>query len=179
MLLTVTDEANASTDASSQVVVLSADGNGPPVPVLADGPRVGPAPFTVQLNGQLSFDPDGDPLSFTFEFSGGDGSENEFVEGSAVVTKTFDTEGVYQVVMSVDDGNVPPADIPFIETEIRVTSAGSASEPPPGTDVPVDDPAAGSHTQRPGGTFCGFGMLPAFFASLLGLGMMRFVRRRF
>ena len=177
--LTVTDDENASDDFRLDVVVVSALGNRPPEPVLADGPRVGPAPFTVQLNGQLSFDPDGDSLDFTFEFSGGDGSENEIIEGAAVVTKTFDAEGVYKVVMSVDDRKVAPADIPSIEAEIRVTSAITGTEPPPGTDVPDDEPSAGSHTQRTTGSFCGLGMLPAFFASLLGLGMLRFGRRRF
>jgi len=180
VLLTVTDDENASVDTTRQVVVLSAVGNRPPVPVLADGTRIGPAPLTVQLNGQLSYDPDGDPLSFRFEFTGGNG-EDEVLEGNSVVTKTFEIEGVYTVVMKVDDGIVAANDVPSVSAQIRVTSPITVPEPPPGTDKPPTETPAGSHTQRPTGTgaFCGFGMLPAFFASLLGLGVLRLSRRRF
>ena len=152
--------------------------NLPPVPVLVDGPRVGSAPFTVQLDGRLSYDPDDDPLNFIWEFSDESG-ETEIIEGIGFIIRTFETVGVYQVVMRVDDGRVEDDEIPFVTTEIRVTAPLVLPDPvDPGAGFPDDDPPAGSHEQRPPSMVCGFGMLMGLFVSLVGLSVMRLHRRR-
>ncbi|MCH7994696.1 MAG: PKD domain-containing protein, partial [Planctomycetes bacterium] len=180
VLLTVSDEFNASADAVQQITVLSSTaGNRPPVPILVDGPRVGAAPFTVELDGRLSFDPDDDPLTFIWEFSDENGVTETF-EGGGFITRTFDTVGTYMVVMKVDDGErADDEELPFVTDEILVTAAPDLPDPvDPGLGVPDDDPPAGSHTQRPSSVPCGFGMLTGLFVSLLGLSVMRLHRRR-
>ncbi|MCH9001169.1 MAG: PKD domain-containing protein [Planctomycetes bacterium] len=179
VLLTVSDELNASADAMQQITVLSAAGNRPPVPILVDGPRVGAAPFTVQLDGRLSFDPDNDPLRFIWEFSDENGEIETFEENDGFITRTFDIVGTYMVVMKVDDGERADDELPFVTDEIRVTSPVVLPDPvDPGLGVPDDGPPAGSHAQRPSSVPCGFGMLTGLFVSLLGLSVMRLHRRR-
>jgi PKD repeat protein len=55
---------------------------------------------TITFNGSLSYDPDGDPLIFTWDFDDGNfGSGN-------VTTHSFSQKGMYNVSLTVNDGQV-------------------------------------------------------------------------
>ena len=71
--------------------------NTPPVPVVEVHPTLGEAPLFVQADASQSFDPDGDPLSFSWEFGDGTGAE-----GITVVHR-YDAEGDYLLTLTVAD----------------------------------------------------------------------------
>jgi pectate lyase len=70
---------------------------------------------TVTLDGRGSADPDGDPLSYQWNF--GDGS----VASGAVVTHSYNTSGVYTATLTVGDGKLSDSD----STLITVTANSS------------------------------------------------------
>src|SRR5215203_579584 len=76
-----------------------ADGNLPPTPVASATPQEGPAPLTVQFKGSDSSDPEGDPLTYDWNFGDGSphGSEPDPVH-------TYTDAGSYTARLTVDDG---------------------------------------------------------------------------
>lgn len=81
--------------------------NQPPKPAIAiaEGNPYGPAPLEITFDISASFDPDGEILSFTFDF--GDGSEP--AEGSNLsepIIHTYEDSGTYfaRVTVTDDDG---------------------------------------------------------------------------
>ncbi|HEX6852458.1 MAG TPA: PQQ-dependent sugar dehydrogenase [Candidatus Polarisedimenticolaceae bacterium] len=72
--------------------------NGQPHAVAFAAPNSGLAPLTVQFDGTASNDPDQDPLAYAWEF--GDSTSSS----EAAPQKTYTTNGVRQVVLTVDDG---------------------------------------------------------------------------
>ena len=81
--------------------------NQPPKPAItvAEGNPYGPAPLEITFDISASFDPDGEILSFTFDF--GDGSEP--VTGSNLsepIIHTYEDSGTYfaRVTVTDDDG---------------------------------------------------------------------------
>ena len=179
--LTVSDKFNASTEAEPKTITVlsSTGGNRPPVPHLVNGPRVVEVGEPIQLDGRLSSDPEDDPLTFIWEFIDESGEIKTADTDGGFITWTFETAGVYMVVMKVNDGErAEDEELPFVTEEIRVTTAQSLPEPEdPGQDVPVSEQPAGSHTQRPSSMPCGFGMLTGLFVSLFSLSVMRLHRR--
>jgi PKD repeat protein len=173
--LTVTDTSNASHDARMTITVRSIEGNRDPLAFIGTGPRTGTVPLTLTFNGENSFDPDGDPLTFRWEFYLGE-TLNGTATGPAV-TYTFSQEGVYSVILEVSDGRggVTPSGAEIVQVTARVPGPGNdndnGGDEEPGRDIPD------SADQRNGG-FCGLGMLTSFFGSLLGLSVMRLTRRR-
>jgi PKD repeat protein len=86
--------------------------NQPPKPVvaIAEGSPYGPAPLTVVFDISGSFDPNGEIVSFTFDF--GDGGET--VEGtdlSEPIEHTYDEPGSYFAKLSVTDDRGTSASI--------------------------------------------------------------------
>lgn len=74
------------------------EGNAPPVAHATATPLAGAAPLLVQFDGTHSFEPDGDALTYSWDF--GDG-------GSSVLpapAHLFSDPGTYAVVLTVDDG---------------------------------------------------------------------------
>ena len=69
--LTVNDGRGGTHSAEVAVVVDPPSGNRPPTAVISASPESGTVPFTVTLDGQGSSDPDGDPLSYTWQFADG------------------------------------------------------------------------------------------------------------
>lgn len=73
--------------------------NRSPVARATASPTHGNLPLDVSFDGTGSFDPDGDPLSYDWDF--GDGSAH----GSGATTShTYTTSGVYTVTLTVSDG---------------------------------------------------------------------------
>ena len=175
--LTVTDEESVSDDASVTLVVASNEGNQAPLAFIGTGPRTGTAPFTLTFNGENSYDPDGDPLTMTWEVMLDDQLISE--PTGSVITYTFGSEGVYSIVLRVDDGR---GGIATTEPEVvRVTARvddGNTNTNDNTNDNGSESPIRDSADQRPA-SFCGIGMLTSMFASLLGLSMLRLTRRRF
>ncbi len=72
--------------------------NHAPVAVLSVvGPEEGPTPFTVQLDGSASYDPDDDPLEYLWLFSDGD------YASESVTEHEFISSGRYEVRLVVSD----------------------------------------------------------------------------
>jgi PKD repeat protein len=175
--LTVRDEKNASRTLDGLVAVTATTGNRPPVAMIGTGLRTGSAPFTVQLNGANSFDPDGDPLEFRWEFREDD--EVIDVVAGETIARVFTAQGTSTVELRVSDGR---GGIAFAGPEtIRVTAPVVIPPPDddePGQDIPDDDgEIPDSADQRPP-SVCGMGMLMGMVGSLVGLLLMAVSRRR-
>lgn len=72
-------------------------GNTPPVPVVEIHPTSGEAPLFVKAEASQSFDPDGDSLSFSWDFGDGTSAEGQSVE------HRYDAEGEYLLTLTVTD----------------------------------------------------------------------------
>lgn len=99
-------------------------GNNPPTAQIAADVVQGPAPLTVQFSAADSTDPDGDPLSYAWNF--GDGQSATTATNST--THTYTTPGDYAAVLTVTDGRSGLADAGVV---INVTD--------PDTDPGDDD----------------------------------------
>jgi len=162
--LTVRDESNLAMNATQSVIVRGLESNAVPVAVVTQGRRSGSAPLTLTFDASLSYDTDGDALTFTWDF--GDGSEPST---GMTVTHTFNEEGTYTVVLDVSDGvAVGSADPETVDV--------TASVAPPEPEPPEPEPTTPSSGGR--GGICGLGGILGFAGSLLGLTAMRISRRR-
>jgi hypothetical protein len=75
-------------------------GNAPPTAVMSANPKFGDSPLEVYLDASGSSDPDGDPLTYQWDF--GDGS----AYGHGVTAShTYNGDSIYSVTLTVDDGN--------------------------------------------------------------------------
>ena len=104
--------------AGGQVRRIAATGNRAPVAQATASPRSGAVPLTVRFDASASSDPDGDALTFTWNFNDGSGGAT-----GAIVTHTFSAPGRFTVVVTVRDsrgasatasiaidaGNTPPS----------------------------------------------------------------------
>jgi PKD repeat protein len=175
--LTVRDQRNASTEALREVIVVEVGGNLPPIAYIASGPRTGTAPLTLTFDGRNSYDLNGDPLEFRWDFTLNDG-ENDMLVGP-VVTRVFDIAGEYTVSLEVLDGR---GGVGNAGPETITVAAPTEAPPEPPTPRPepdegvVDDSSV--NRPRPVG-MCGLGMLPALIGSLSGLAVLAGSRRRF
>ena len=80
-------------------ITYTGSANRSPVATATTTPRYGALPLNVSFNGSGSSDPDGNPLTFRWDFK----------DGSAVATSpnpshVFTTAGTYMVQLTVDDG---------------------------------------------------------------------------
>lgn len=73
--------------------------NRAPAAVISADPTSGSPPLTVNLSGSGSSDPDGDPLSYSWDF--GDGSP---AESGATVSHIYQNSGPYTATLTVSDG---------------------------------------------------------------------------
>jgi len=81
-------------------IVLSAS-NRPPVASFTATPSSGPVPLDVTFDATASSDPDGDALTYSWDF--GDGTTDE-ISGSGV-THRYSVEGTYTAMLTVQDGS--------------------------------------------------------------------------
>ena len=122
-------------------------GNRPPTVVASANPIAGPTPLTVNFDASASTDPDGDPMTFSWDF--GDGQA-----GHGITTShTYAVSGTYTATVTVNDGQVskqsqpltitvgnslpiPTISVPTIDTTFRagdtIDFSGSATDPDDG-----------------------------------------------
>lgn len=85
---------------TGELMKISFGGNQPPVATITSTAVTGPSPLTVSFRGDGSSDPDGDPLTYAWDF--GDGTTSTL----ANPTKTFSSTGSqgFTVRLTVNDG---------------------------------------------------------------------------
>ncbi|MCG3127498.1 MAG: hypothetical protein CHACPFDD_02358 [Phycisphaerae bacterium] len=162
--LTVTDPSGSTDSATLAIVVTSdaASSNGSPVARINVSSTQGAAPFTVEFNALDSADPEGDALSYAWDF--GDGSAPEF---GPVVAHTYEEARTYSVVLTVAD---PGGSTGSATVNISVTLPVDQS----GRESPSGD-GTGDATDGGSRQLCGaFG----FFPIMLTLAGMLALRRR-
>ncbi len=176
--LTVKDEGGLSNTASVTVMVLPNPDNRPPVAHISTLPSACTDPCPLNLDASLSFDPDGDDLTFTWRIFLLENDVPVLKDSFAGMTRQreFTTPGRYQIELLADDqkggiGRDGPVSL-VVSEQI---------EPEPGQDVPPVDGGGipDSANQRPLPTLCGLGMVMSLAGSLLGLWAMGLTRRRF
>ena len=96
--LTVTDQLGGTATAQVQVTVTPVP-NRAPTAVIQTSTTSGPAPLAVDVSGAGSSDPDGDVLTYLWNY--GDGATSTLADPPA---HTYTTAGTYQLSLTVDDG---------------------------------------------------------------------------
>jgi len=95
----VSDGNGGSDSASLTISATDPGGNNPPLAVLQANPTAGDVPLPVSFDASGSSDPDGDPLTFDWNF--GDGA----TASGASPNHTYDSAGTYTATVTVSDGN--------------------------------------------------------------------------
>ncbi|MBI2077600.1 MAG: PKD domain-containing protein [Euryarchaeota archaeon] len=115
--VTVTDNGGRTATGSVTVVVNAADNQAPSVSILASATS-GPAPLMVNFTAN-GFDPDGDAITYAWDFDTSDGVTIE-AEGQTA-SHTFPADGRYTVMVVAEDAKGAPA------TSTVVIEAGGAA----------------------------------------------------
>jgi glucose/arabinose dehydrogenase len=103
--------------------------NNPPQAVATANPTSGPAPLTVQFTGSGSSDPDGDPITYSWDLNG-DGTYGDST--AANPSFTYTTAGTFQVRLRVTDSHGGSS----VSTPITITVGGGNTAPTPVIDTP-------------------------------------------
>jgi glucose/arabinose dehydrogenase/regulation of enolase protein 1 (concanavalin A-like superfamily) len=126
-------------------------GNRAPRAVVDGDPQAGLSPLTVQFSSEGSSDPDGQPITYSWDF--GDGTSSS----DANPTKTYSADGVYTAALTVSDGEktstasteitvgdrVPTATITSPADGAKYNAGDTVTLTGAGTD-PEDGPLPGS-----------------------------------
>jgi PKD repeat protein len=114
--------------------------NNPPTAVATANPTSGPAPLTVQFNGSGSSDPDGDPLTYSWDLNG----DGTYGDSTAVNPSfTYTAQGTYSASLRVTDSHGAST----VSAAVVIT-VGAGNTPP----TPVIDAPASSFTWAVGDT---------------------------
>jgi glucose/arabinose dehydrogenase len=103
--------------------------NNPPSAVATANPTSGAVPLTVQFNGSASSDPDGDPISFSWDLNG-DGTFGDST--AANPSFTYTAQGTYQVRLRVTDSHGAST----VSAPVTITAGGGNTPPTPVIDAP-------------------------------------------
>jgi glucose/arabinose dehydrogenase len=102
-------------------------GNRTPIAVASANPTFGAAPLTVSFSGEGSSDPDGDPLTYTWNFD--DGSANKTGKN---VTHVYNTNGKYNAKLTVDDGRGASSESEILEINVGAAPVATITSPAEG-----------------------------------------------
>jgi glucose/arabinose dehydrogenase len=104
--------------------------NNPPSAVATANPTSGAVPLTVQFNGSGSSDPDGDPLTYSWDLNG-DGTYGD----STAVSPTFvyTTAGTFTVRLRVTDSHGAST----VSAPVTITAGAGNTPPTPVIDSPL------------------------------------------
>jgi PKD repeat protein len=167
-LTAANDDGSAFT--TRTVTVTAPPVNRAPIAVIASGPRTGVAPVSLTFDGNLSRDPDNDPLTFLWEVR----LNGEVVQSNdtgARVALTFADPGIYSVTLTVTD-SLDASNTSNPETvTIRARSTDGSNDNGSGQPIPTTPRA------RRSTGFCGLGFV-GMAALALGLAAMSVVHRR-
>jgi len=120
--LRVVDQGGLDDTATASIRAQAPAGeNQPPEAVATASPEAGDAPLEVSFDGSGSQDPDGDTLSFSWDFD--DGSATAVDQSP---THTFEAAGSYAVTLTVTDDGTPPLSGVSVVT-VTVTEATNSA----------------------------------------------------
>ena len=131
-----------------KVQYVTTGGNSFPTAVASANPTTGVSPLTVNFGGSASNDPNGDSLSYSWNF--GDNTPN----GSGVsVVHTYNSPGSYSATLTVNDGR-GGTDTDVISIAVGTPPIGTIIDPPAGTKYDAGDTIAynGSGSDAQDGT---------------------------
>jgi glucose/arabinose dehydrogenase len=114
--------------------------NAAPIAVVSATPTAGPPPLTVTFDGTSSVDPDGDSLTYLWDF--GDGAPSE---AGPFVAHTYASAGRYTARLAVDDGSDGRDSVAAVIT-VGNPPFGSINLPSSGTRYSAGDTVAFSGT---------------------------------
>lgn len=117
--LTVSDGTNSTLSAAINISV-TAPVNNPPVVVANASPKLGVIPLLVSFNSTGSSDPEGSPLTYSWNF--GDGTTST----AANPTHTYSTAGTFSARLTISDGANSVS-----SANIGITASATATNYPP------------------------------------------------
>ena len=148
----VEDPSGASAEKETTVSVSSASGNNPPViSSITATPSSGFAPLTVTFTVSAS-DPEGDTLTYHYDFDGDGYWDKEGSENS--VTHTYSTPGTYTAKVEVED-EVGLKDSKSVTITVNQSSSSNKSENK--TDNTTGANASSSGAEKSSGCGCSVG----------------------
>ena len=142
--LTVSD--GSLTDSESFTITVNGAANQPPVAVANATPTPGTAPLDVHFHGMGSYDPDGDVLTYAWDF--GDGN----TAMTAMADHTYTSAGVYTATLTVSDGTLSDAATVTITVDAanQAPTAALIATPTTGT-APLNVNFSGTPSSDPDG----------------------------
>lgn len=114
--------------------IRATSGNRQPVAVASVNPSNGPAPLNVTLSAAGSSDPDGDPLTYSWNF--GDGTPNA---AGASVTHQYPNPGSYTATLTASDGRGGTGTDTVVVTSGSSAPVMTIASPQPNTKYKVGD----------------------------------------
>ncbi len=104
--------------------------NNPPSAVATANPTSGPAPLTVQFNGSGSSDPDGDPLTYSWDLDG----DGVYGDSTAVNPSfTYTAQGTFSVTLKVTDSHGAST----VSAPVTIIVGAGNTPPTPVIDAPL------------------------------------------
>lgn len=132
--LTVSD--GELTDATSISIFAGVEPvNNPPIAVLSANPVSGDAPLLVTFDASGSSDPNGDAITYNWDF--GDGS----TASGITIDHTFTTDGLFRVILTVSDGELSTTE----SIDIQVNAVNPPCENSTAIVIPFSQDGSGEY----------------------------------
>lgn len=165
VVLTVTDPSGATSSTSETIVVnVPAGGNSPPWAEFDAAPASGLAPLSVDFSAIDSYDPEGGPLTYSWDF--GDGTP----DGTGITAAhSFASVGTFTVMLTVTDdaGLTATATFDVVTTPLNCSITAAGFRNPNGNDV-VNDIEVNGSGKPDNGSFTFFATSNTACTSMIG-----------